>query len=324
MNKAVLAGAGALALACAGAAHGQAGGYPAKPIRVIVPVAAGGNQDIVARAIAGPLADVFGQQVLVDNRPSSSSLVGTQLVAKAPPDGYTLIAIANTFATVPLILKDAGYDPIRDFSAISLTCLVPQILVITPSLPVKSVKELIALAKSKPGEVSFASSGVGGIGYMAGMSFSSMAGIKLLHVPYKGNSQALIDIIGGQVAMLFDQVSTSEPYIKAGKLRALGVTSKTRSPLFPDLPTVDESGVPGYESITFNGYMAPAGTPRPVLVRLNEEINRITRNPDLAKRYLERGIELKASPSPEDFASYLKAEIEKTGKLVREQNIRID
>jgi tripartite-type tricarboxylate transporter receptor subunit TctC len=316
--------AGAVALFCATAVHGQSGTYPTKSIRVIVPVAAGGNQDIVARAIAGPLADVFGQQVLVDNRPSSSSLVGTQLVAKAPPDGYTLIAIANTFATVPLILKDAGYDPIKDFSAISLTCLVPQILVINPSLPVKSVKELIALAKAKPGEVSFASSGTGGIGYMAGMSFSSMAGIKLLHIPYKGNSQALIDIIGGQVAMLFDQVSTSEPYIKAGKLRGLGVTSKTRSPLFPDMPTVDESGVPGYESITFNGYLAPAGTPRPVLARLNEEINKITRNPDLAKRYLERGIELKASPSPEDFAGYLKAEIEKTGKLVREQNIRID
>jgi tripartite-type tricarboxylate transporter receptor subunit TctC len=316
--------AGAIALFCATAVHGQSGAYPTKSIRVIVPVAAGGNQDIVARAIAGPLADVFGQQVLVDNRPSSSSLVGTQLVAKAPPDGYTLIAIANTFATVPLILKDAGYDPIKDFSAISLTCLVPQILVINPSLPVKSVKELIALAKAKPGEVSFASSGTGGIGYMAAMSFSSMAGIKLLHIPYKGNSQALIDIIGGQVAMLFDQVSTSEPYIKAGKLRGLGVTSKTRSPLFPDMPTVDESGVPGYESITFNGYLAPAGTPRPVLVRLNEEINKITRNPELVKRYLERGIELKASPSPEDFSAYLKAEIEKTGRLVREQNIRID
>jgi tripartite-type tricarboxylate transporter receptor subunit TctC len=298
--------------------------YPSKSIRVIVPVAAGGNQDIVARAIAGGLADALGQQILVDNRPSSSSLVGTQFVAKASPDGYTLLAIANTFATVPLILPDAGYDPVKDFQAISLTCHVPQVLVVNPSLPVRNVKELIALAKAKPGSVSFASSGTGGIGYMAAMFFSTMAGVKMLHVPYKGNSQALIDIIGGQVAMLFDQVSTSEPYIKAGKLRALGVTSKTRSPLFPDLPTIDESGVPGYESITFNGYMAPANTPRAILVRLNEEINKVVRSPELTKRYLERGIELRSSPSPEDFTAYLKAEIDKTGKLVREAGIKLE
>ena len=306
--------------ACAAAAQS----YPSKPIRIIVPVAPGGNVDIVARTIAQQLTENLGQQVIVENRPGASSLVGTQFVAKAAPDGYTLLAMANTFAMVPSIVANPGYDPLKDFTGITLTCLVPQVLVVNPALPVRSVKQLIALAKARPGEISYATSGPGGTGHMATELFSRQVGVKMLHVPYKGNSQAIIDVIGGQVMLMFDQVSTSEPYIKAGKLRALAVTSRMRSPLFPDLPTIDESGAPGYEDITFNGLVAPAGTPREILVRLNEEVAKVVRAPDLHNRFLKRGVELKASASPEEFTAHIKAEVEKKGKLAREAGIKLE
>ncbi len=303
-------------------AHAQ--NYPARPVRIIVPLAPGGNVDIVARALAQQLTDSMGQQVIVENRPGASSLVGTQLVAKAAPDGYTLLAIANTFATVPAIVTNPGYDPLKDFAAITLTCLVPQVLVVNPALPVKSVKELIALAKARPGQLTYATSGPGGTGHMATELFSRQVGVKMLHVPYKGNAQALIDVIGGQVMLMFDQVSTSDPYIKAGKLRPLAVSSLTRSPLFPDLPTLDEAGVPGFEDITFNGLVAPAGTPREILVRINEEVAKIVRMPALHNRFIERGVELKASASPEAFTAYIKAEVDKKSKLARDAGIKLE
>ena len=262
----------ALVAVCPAAGHAQTAGYPAKPIRLVVPLAPGGNLDLVARAIAQQVMEGSGWQIIVDNRPGASSLVGTQLVAKTPPDGYTLLVIANTFATVPSIMSNPGYDVFRDFSAVTLTCLVPMVLVVNPALPVKTVKDLIALAKSRPGELSYATAGSGATGHIAGELLSRHVGIKMLHVPYKGNSQAIVDVIGGQVTMMFDQVSTSEPHVKSGKLRGLAVTSLTRSPLFPSLPTVDESGAPGFEEITFNGLMAPAGTPREIRVRLQQEV----------------------------------------------------
>jgi tripartite-type tricarboxylate transporter receptor subunit TctC len=322
MNRLVFTAAVLLAAHAAGVAAQSAAGYPVKPVRIVVPLAPGGNLDVVARAVAQQLTEYLGQQVLVENRPGSSSLVGTQFVAKSPADGYTLLAMANTFATVPLVVANPGYDPLKDFAAISLTCLVPQVLVVNPSLPVRTVKELIALGKARPGALSYASSGAGGIGYFASTLFNSQAGVKMLHVPYKGNSQAIIDVISGQVAMMFDQVSTSVPHIKAGKLRGLGVSSLKRSPLLPDMPTVSEAGVPGYESITFNGLVAPAGTPRAVIIRLHEETGKVVRNSELRKRYIERGVELVASASPEEFAAYMKAEIDKTGKLAREAGIK--
>ena len=236
----------------------------------------------------------------------------------------SLLAVANTFAMVPSIVANPGYDPLKDFAGITLTCLVPQVLVVNPALPVRSVTQLIALAKARPGEISYATSGPGGTGHMATELFSRQVGVKMLHVPYKGNSQAIIDVIGGQVMLMFDQVSTSEPYIKAGKLRGLAVTSRTRSPLFPDLPTIDESGAPGFEDITFNGLVAPAGTPRDVLVRMNEEVAKVVRAPNLRKRFLERGVELKASASPEEFTAHVKAEVEKKGKLAREAGIKLE
>ena len=307
------------------AVHAQpAGGYPTHPVRIIVPLAPGGNVDIVARSLAHQLSDNMGQQIIVENRPGASSLVGTQLAAKSPPDGYTLLAIANTFAMVPSIVSNPGYDPLRDFAAISLTCLVPQVLVVNPALPVKSVKELIALAKARPGQLTYATSGAGGTGHMATELFSRQVGVKMLHVPYKGNAQAIIDVIGGQVMLMFDQVSTSDPYIKSGKLRPLAVSSVKRSPLFPNLPTIDEAGVPGFEDITFNGLVAPAGTPRELLVRVNQEVAKVVSIPALRNRFIERGVELKASASPEEFTAYIKAEVDKKSKLARDAGIRLE
>ncbi len=305
----------------------QAQTFPIKPMRIIVPVAPGGNLDIVARALAAPMTETFGQQVIVESRPGASSLVGTQFVAKSPADGYTLLKIANTFATVPSLLKNPGYDALKDFTGVTLTCVVPMVLVVTPTLPVRTVKDLIALAKARPGQVAYGTAGAGSTGHIAAELLGVQSGIKMLHVPYKGNSATVIDVIAGNVQLMFDQVSSGKPFIDSGRLRALGVTSLTRSPLFPNVPTIDESGLKGYEEITFNGLMAPAGTPREALVRIQTEVARVARAvrlPDLRKRYLERGIELAASNAPEEFTGYVKAEFDKKAKLARETNIRID
>jgi tripartite-type tricarboxylate transporter receptor subunit TctC len=298
---------------------------PARQIRIVVPLAPGGNLDIVARTLAQGLGERLGQPVIVENRPGASSLVGTQSVARAPPDGYTLLAIANTFTSVPAIVASPGYDPLRDFVAVSLTCRIPQVLSVNPSVPVQSVQELIALAKSKPGTVSYGTSGNGSTAHIAAELFSRQAGgIKLLHVPYKGNAQAMTDLLAGQVMMMFDQVSTSAPHIRAGKLRPLGVTTLTRSAVLPDVPTISESGLPGFEDVTFNGIIAPAGTPREAIERLHAEIAAVLKGEELRKRFLERGIELQPSRSADEFAVYLKAEVEKYAKLVREAGIKAE
>jgi tripartite-type tricarboxylate transporter receptor subunit TctC len=316
--------AAALLVLGATVAQAQTGGYPSRAVRIIVPFAPGGNVDLVARAVAQPLAERLGQQVIVDNRPGASGLVGTHLVAKSPADGYTLLAMANTFAVVPSLMSNPGYDPLKDFAAISLTCRVPQVLVVNPALPVRTVKQLVTLAKARPGEISYASAGTGGTGHMAAELFNRHAGLKMLHVPYKGNAQAIVDVISGQVTMMFDQVSTSAPHIRAGKLRALAVTSLERSRLFPELPTIDESGVRGFEDITFNGLVAPAGTPRDTVARLHAEVGKAVRVPALNKRFLERGVELAASASPDDFAAYIRAEFVKKAKLAREAGIKVE
>lgn len=321
--KTISAAVVAASMISAGTAMAQ-GAYPTKPVRIVVPLAPGGNVDIVVRALAAHMGEAFGQQIIVDNRPSASSLVGTQMVAKAPADGYTLLAMANTFAMVPTIMPNPGYDALKDFTGVTLTCLVPQVLVVTPSLPAKNVKELITLAKARPGQLAWGTSGTGGTGHMAGELFSRQAGIKMLHVPYKGNAPALIDVIAGQVQLMFDQVSTSVPYVASGKLRPVGVTSLKRSPLFPEVPTIDEAGLKGFEDITFNGLMAPAGTPRDVLTRVQSEVSRIVRLPDLRKRFIERGVELTSSASPDEFTAYVKAEYDKKGKLAREAGIKME
>jgi len=298
--------------------------YPSRPVRIVVPVAAGGNVDIVARALAEQLNTATGQTFLVENRPGASSLLGTQAVAKAAPDGYTLLAISNTYVSAPAIVTNPGYDAVADFAAVSITCHIPMALVVNASSAANSVADLIAQARAKPGVLSYATSGNGSTGHIAGELFMRAANIRLLHVPYKGNAQSLVDLVGGQVNLMFDQVSTSLPHIQAGKLRALGVTTLSRSAVLPSVPTLDESGLRGYEDVTFNGIMAPAGTPREVVARLHAEIARTWRAPALQKRFGERGIELAASASPEEYAAYIRSEVARYARLAREANIRAD
>ena len=308
-------------VAAAGGAHAQ-GAYPVKPVRFINPVAAGGNQDIVARAVAEQVSKHIGQQIIVESRPGASAIVGTRYVKTAAPDGYTILTISNTFARVPALVAAAGYDPLKDFAPISMTADIPMVLSVNPALPVKSVKELIALAKQRPGELLYASSGSGSTGHVAAEMFSRQAGIKMLHVPYKGNAPALIDLVGGQVMIMFDQISTSFQYIRAGKIRGMGVASKTRSPLLPNLPTIEEGGLKGFEDSTFNGIVAPAGTSRDVLERLRQEVVKAVAAAEVRNRFLEFGIELKGSSSLDEFGAFLRKQVTEFAKLAKDAGIQ--
>ncbi len=312
-----------LATLCTAQALAQTG-YPNKPIRIIVPVAPGGNVDIVARTLAAELTKSLGQTVIVENRPSAASLVGTQQVAKAAPDGYTLLAHSSTYFSAPTISANAGYDPIKDFAPITLTCKAPMFMEVHPSVPARNVAELVAIAKAKPGYVSSANSGNGSTGHMAGEVFASRAGIKLLNVFYKGSAQAILDVISGQAMLMFDQISTSGPYVKSGRLRALAVTSVQRATMFPDVRTMAESGYPGYEDVTLNFLLAPAGTPKEIVAKLHGEVVKAYQQPELIKRFIERSIQLVASPSPEAFGELIKSEVARLSKVARDAGIKAE
>jgi tripartite-type tricarboxylate transporter receptor subunit TctC len=303
-----------------GLAHAQS--YPAKPVRVIVPVAAGGNQEITIRAVADEMSKSLGQPLLIEARPSASALVGTQFVARSAPDGYTLLSVSTTFSRAATLVASAGYDPVKDFVGVSLVSRIPQVLEVNPSVPAHSVAELIALAKSKPGQLSYATSGIGSTGHIAAELFMRQAGIRMLHVPYKGNAQSLADVLGGQVNLMFDQMSTSLAHIHAGKLRALGVTSRERSPLLPDVPTIAEQGMAGFEDVTWTALMVPTGTPPEIVERLRAAVATAVAQPELRKRFLERAIELQASKSSEEFTAYVKSEVENFARLAREANLK--
>jgi tripartite-type tricarboxylate transporter receptor subunit TctC len=304
-------------------AAGQSPSYPTKPIRLIVPVAPGGNQDIVARAVAEPLARALGQQVLVESRPGVSATLGTRFVKTALPDGHTLLTISNTFVRTPAVMADAGYDAIKDFVAVSQTADVPLVLVVNPALPVKTVQELIALAKRRPGEITSAASGVGSTGHVATEAFSRRAGIRMLHVQYKGAAPAVVDLLGGHVMLRFDQVTTSLAHIRSGKLRALAVTSRTRSKVLPEVPTIEESGLKPFHDTTFNGVVAPAGTPRAIVERVHTEIARAVAAPELRGKFGQQGIDLTASRSPEEFGAFLRQQVEEFAVLAQEAGIRM-
>ena len=328
MKKRLFAGTLVVSLIlCCGHAALQAAeqGYPKKMVQIIVPVAAGGNLDLVARAMAPALTKGFGQPFIVDNRPGASSLVGIQFVARAAPDGYTLLFTANTFVLAPFVMRNAGYDPVKDFVGISQACSLPQILVVRPTLPVKSVKELLAYIRANPGKLNVGHSGHGGTGHMAWEMFNQMAGgdLKVVQIPYKGNAPALIDVIGGQLDMVFDTFSTSIQHVKAGKIRALGLGSSKRSPIFPDLPTVAEAGgLPGFDPSIFNGFLAPAGMPKDILVALQHEIAKAVQQPEIRNRFLAQGVELMASDSPEQFTEFIRNQVERHAKLVRDAGIK--
>jgi tripartite-type tricarboxylate transporter receptor subunit TctC len=298
---------------------GAADAFPSKPIRIIVGVAGGGSIDMMARLIAKGLTEDFKQSVIVENRPGASALIGARYVAHSDPDGYTLLAVANTFVSAPEFLTDANYDPMKDFVPITQISQTPMVLLTNPSVPETNVRDFIARAKAHPGAVSFASSGVGSTGDIATRLFSRQAGIKLLSVAYKGNAQALTDLVSGQVMGMFDQVSTSTAFVKSGKLHALAVTTKNRSSLLPNVPTLAESGLAGYDDSTFNAIVAPAGTPAAVVEKLHDAIVKVLSPPALQKQLAAQGIEVKTSATPQALKSDFLVSIKKYRSIAAAQ-----
>ena len=301
-----------------------AANYPAKPVRLVVPFPAGGTTDILARAVAQKLSEAWGQQVIVDNRPGAGGNIGSELVARAAPDGYTLLmGTVGTHAINPSLYKKMPYDHVKDFAPVILVAGVPNVLVVNPSLPVHSVSELIAYAKANPGKLNFASSGNGTSIHLSGELFKTMTGVDMTHVPYKGSAPALTDLIGGQVQLMFDNLPSSLPFIKAGKLRALAVTSGTRSATLPELPTLAESGLPGFEASSWFGVLAPAGTPRDIVAKLNGAIAGWLASPEAKEKLLAQGA-IAAGGTPDDFARHIAAETSKWAKVVKASGAHVD
>ena len=309
----------ALALLAATLADAQS--YPSRPIRYIVPQAPGGSSDTLARIVTQRVAEGLGQQLVVDNRPGATGIIGAEVVARANADGHTLLQVATSHATNPAMQAKLPYETLRDFAGISLLSQQPNIWLVHPSLPIRNLKELIAYAKSKPGQINFASSGTGGSQHLAGELLKSMTGIEMTHVPYKGSPPALVDLLAGRVPLMSSTMPPALPHIKTGKVRVIAVTSAKRSAVLPDVPTVAESGVPGYEAIAWQGLVAPAGTPKAVIVRLNAEFVKALKQPDIAAKLNEQGFETVAS-TPEWFAQYTKTEIEKWSKVIRAAGIK--
>jgi tripartite-type tricarboxylate transporter receptor subunit TctC len=313
----VAAAALAFTAACAAAQ-----GYPAKPVRFVVPYAPGGSTDTLARTIGVKLTDLLGQQVVVDNRPGASGNIGMDIVAHALPDGYTIVLgyIAN-LAIDPSLYAKMPYDPVRDFAPITELASSPNVLVAHPSVPVTSFKDL--LVKAKQGQFNFASAGVGSVGHLTGELLNQMAGIRMVHVPYKGSGQAVTDLLGGHVQLMFSGFSSTLPHIKSGRLRALAVTGAQRSPAAPDVPTIAESGFPGFEATAWYGVLAPAKTPKPVVSRLHNDIVKVLQEPDVKNRLSGLGFEIVGS-TPEQFSAYIKAEIKKWAKAVKASGAKAD
>ena len=298
--------------------------YPLRPVTLIVPFPAGGSTDLVARLVAEKMSQELGQQIVVDNRGGAGGNVGSAAAAKADPDGYTLLmGTVATHALNPALYKNMPYDPVKDFAPVSLLVVVPNVLVVNPEFPAKSVAELIELAKAKPGEYSYASSGNGTPLHLSGELFKSMAGIDIVHVPYKGAGPALIDVMGGHVPIMFDNLPSSTEHIKAGKLRGLAVTTAERAPSMPDLPTVAESGLPGYETYTWNALFAPAGTPPEVSARVNEAAVKALADPEVQAKLQGFGATVVAS-TPEELAAHVQAELTKWAPVVKASGAQID
>ncbi|MGE5523376.1 MAG: Bug family tripartite tricarboxylate transporter substrate binding protein [Rhodospirillaceae bacterium] len=295
--------------------------YPTKPVRLISPFPPGGSVDVVGRILAAKLTENLGQQVIVDNRSGASGIIGTELVAKAPPDGYTLLINTLPLVTNQFLMPKVTYDPIRDFEPISMVTSSPSLVVVHPSVPARSIKEFIALARSKPAQLNYSAAGVGTNPHIAGELFNLLAGVNLVAVQFKGGGPADLAAIGGEVAATFGNVSQEIGYVNSGRLRALAVTSTTRSPALPNLPTVIEAGVPGYEFVTWHGILAPKGTPKTIVNLLNAELKKILVAPGEAKLWQERGLDIIAS-SPEEFAVRLAAEQKKWGEVIKKRGIK--
>jgi len=305
-------------------AGAQSPTYPNRPIRFIVPLPPGGGADIVARTIAERLTKILGQQVLVDNRPGGGTVIGADLAAKAPPDGYTLLlGTATTHAINASLVRKLPYDPVRDFAPITLVAVLPQIIVSHPSLPVASLKDLIALARKRPGEIFFASTGNGSANHLGGEMLNAVAGLKNVHVPYKGAAPSLTDLLAGQVQFMFTTIPPALPHVKSGRLRALAVANAKRSSLLPDLPTTAENGAPGVEASSWNGVLVPAGTPRDIIARLHAGIGAVMKLPQVGERLARAGVEPMLI-TPEEFAVFIESETARYAKVVKSSGARVD
>jgi tripartite-type tricarboxylate transporter receptor subunit TctC len=313
----VLAGAGLVP-----AADAQA--YPTRPIRLVVPFPPGGSLDVVARALGQKLSEAWGQPVLIDNRPGAGGNIGADLVAKSAPDGYTILEGAlSTHAVNVSLYARVPYDPIKDFAPITLVAITPNVLVLNAAFPVNSVPELIAYAKAHPGALAFGSGSNGSAGHLAGELFKTEAGVDMVHVPYKGGAPALQALLAGDTQLMFDNLANSTPQLKAGRLKALAVTTAKRSPLAPDLPTLSETGLPGFDIYTWWGFMAPAGTRPDIIAKWNAEVRRILATPEMRAFFAQQGAE-PAPTTPEQFAALIKSEIPKYAKIVRESGAKVD
>jgi tripartite-type tricarboxylate transporter receptor subunit TctC len=311
------------AFACA-AATASAQGYPNKPVRMIVGFPPGGGTDIVARVIGAKLSEWWGQAVAVENRPGATGTIGADAVAKSAPDGYTLImGHVNSHAIAPNLFAKLPYDPIKDFAAVSYVGYVPNVLAVHPSVPAHSVKELVALAKSKPGQLNYASSGNGSTQHLAGEMFKQLTGTEIVHVPYKGSGDAIKDLLGGVVAMNFDTMPPVLPHIQSGKLRGLAISTPKRLQQLPDVPTFDEEGIKGFDVTNWYGVMAPGGTPREIVAKLNGDINKAMQVPEVRARLGAVGTQLREQSAAE-FEAFMKVEVAKYAKLIKDANIRIE
>lgn len=297
--------------------------YPAKPVRIVVPFAPGGGADIIARILGQKMTESWGQQVVVDNRAGASGNIGAEIVAKSAPDGYTLLMASSALAINPSVYKSVPYDAVRDFAPITQPGLLPNILVVHPSVPVKTVKDLVALARSKPGQLSYASAGAGTGTHLAAEMFKIIAGVDMVHVPYKGGGALIGDLLGGQVALTFATLPSVMPYVKAGRLRAVAMTTAKRWRGLPELPTMAESGFKGFEISTWIGLLAPAGTPREIVTKQHGEVVRILKLADVRERFEALGIE-PVGDTPEQFAQYIKAELAKYAKIAKQSGARVD
>ena len=313
--------AGLLVASVTGAAAQQ---YPTKPIRFIIPSVPGGSNDVVGRTIATPLAERLGRQIIVDNRGGAGMVIGTELAANAPKDGYTIALISIGHAVNPWIHDLKGrYDPIKSFTPIAMLAAGPNVLVVNPGLPVNNVKELIALAKQTPGKFGWASSGLGSFQHLGGSLFELMAGVKFLDVRFKGGGPAMIDVIAGHNKVMFSSLVQTTPQIQSGKLRALGVGGKKRNPILPDVPTIDEAGVPGYEATNWWGILAPAGVPQPIVDRLRKEIAAVQTSKAVQEQFAREGAEV-VQMSQAEFAAFIASETEKWGKVVKETGMKAE
>jgi tripartite-type tricarboxylate transporter receptor subunit TctC len=322
--KAVIrrAAAAVVLCACAQAAWAQTDNYPTRPIRLIAANGPGGGLDIVSRAISPKLGAALGQQVIVDNRAGAAGSVASEIVAKSAPDGYTIMAgSVGGLAVNTHLYKGLGYNPIRDLAAITWAVSGSNVVVVHPSMPVKSIKELIAYAKANPGKITYGSSGAGNAGHLGTELFCSMTGVKMVHVPYKGGAPAMLDLLAGAVQLVFSSAPTAVPQVKAGKIRALAVTTAKRSVVLPDLPTVAEAGVPGFEADNWYGIVTTMKTPAPIIKRLNTEIVKALHAPDVTQLLLNQGLEVKTS-TPQEFGAYMRSEYDKWAKVIRDAGIQ--